>query len=135
MSKLLYVDSSVLLTFALAQPGWETVAETLGQAQDDGYTLASSRLLWIEAARVAIRERFRGNDIEDVLTKNLEAVEQLPVTEEIWIRAAVIEQHIKTLDAIHLATCETSGATLATVGLDGGMRKVAAERGVPLLAA
>lgn len=135
MAHLLYVDSSVLLTVALSQIGWETVAATLDQAQDDGYGLASSRLLWLEAARVATRERLLGSDVAGVLDENLKFVDQLPITEEIWDRAASIEQHVKTLDAIHLATCELAEATLATVGLDGAMRRAAEARGVPLLSA
>ncbi len=133
MAERLYVDSSVLVTIALSQTGWETVAETLGQAQDDGYRLASSRLLWLEAVRVATRERLIGNNIDAVLDENLNFVDQLPITETVWERAATIEQHLKTLDAIHLATCEIAGATLATVGVDGAMRRVAQARGVPLL--
>ncbi len=135
MAEPLYVDSSVLLTLALAQPGWETVAETLGRAQDDDYFLASSRLLWLESARVATRERLKGIEIGDVLGDNLDAVQQIPITEQTWERAAAIEQHIKTLDAIHLATCELIEATLATVSLDDTIRKVAQARGIPLLPA
>ncbi len=135
MAHPLYVDSSVWLTIALSQTGWEIVAAALDQAQDDGYRLASSRLLWLEAARVATRERLIGNNVDAVLDESLNFIDQLPMTEEVWDRAASIEQHIKTLDAIHLATCEISGATLATVGPDGAMSKVAEARGVPLLAA
>ena len=134
MSRPLYVDSSVLLTIALSQPGWAVVSSSLDRAQDDGYRLASSRLLWLEAARVATRERLRDNNVDAVLVENLNFVDQLPITGEVWDQAAGIEQHLKTLDAIHLATCELAGATLATVGLDSSMRKVAEARGVPLLA-
>lgn len=136
MAGLLYVDSSVLLTIALSQTGWETVSAVLERAQDDGYRLASSRLLALEVARVATRERLRGNHVDSVLNETLSFIAQLPVTEQIWdLAASIAEQHIKTLDAIHLATCEISGATLATPGPDGTIRKVAEARRIPLLTA
>jgi predicted nucleic acid-binding protein len=135
MGRPLYVDSSVLLTIALTQAGWETVAEALDQAQGNGYSLISSRLLWLEAARVATRERLIGNNVDAVLNENLNFVDQLPITDEVWNRAVSIDQHIKTPDAIHLATCELVEATLVTVGLDGTLRKVAGARGIPLLTA
>lgn len=43
---------------------------------------------------------------------------------------AAIEQHIKSVDALHLATCEFVGARLAT--FDETMRSVARARGIDL---
>jgi len=129
---LLYIDSSTLLTVALRQEGHEDVRAVLRTAQSQGAIPASSRLLWLEARRVAIREAQVGNDVGAFINAALQTVTRLPVTEEVWDRAARIEQHLSTLDALHLATCESVSATLLVARLDGGLRAVAAARGIPL---
>lgn len=134
-SALVYIDSSVLLTLVLEQDGHEAVARLIADAARAGRALAASRVLWLEGRRVAVREALAGNPIASAVERHLSTITQLPVTEQVWERAAGIEQHIKTLDAIHLATCELAEATLATVGLDGAMRKIAEIRGIPVLAA
>jgi hypothetical protein len=130
---LLYLDSSSFLTLLLQQEGHQTVEELLRDHVMRGDAVASSRLLWLEVRRVTIRERVLGNDIGAAVTAHLQGVEQLPVTDAVWERAGLIEQHVRTLDAIHLATCELTGATLLAAGLDSCIRRAAAACGVSVL--
>jgi predicted nucleic acid-binding protein len=129
---LLYIDSSVLLTVALRQHGHEAVRATLSNAQAQGMTAVSSRLLWLEARRVIVREQLEGDDVAADVDEALATIGALPLTEDVWQRALSLEQHVKSLDALHVATCELVGATLLTARLDGGIRSMAEARGIPL---
>lgn len=131
--KLIYLDTSSFLTLLLGQEGGGPVRSTLRNAEEAGATLVSSRLLWLEAQRVTVREGLVGNDIRAAVAQHLAPIEQMPLTDDVWVRAAGIEQHVKTLDALHLATCELLGAELLAASLDSGIARVAAARGVLLL--
>lgn len=124
----LYLDTSAFLVRLLAQADYKRVNSTLGAWIDLPGIIVSSRLLWLEAARVANRERLLGNPIDDVVASNLATIHSLPVTDAIWETAASFEQHIKTLDSLHLATCLLSDSTLLTV--DRRMREVAFQIGI-----
>ncbi len=126
----LYVDSSSLLAWVLTQPGYDSVQSRIEGWLSGGGQLVSSRLLGLEMRRVFVRERLAGNELPAASQTVLELVAQLPVTEEVWERAAAIEQHVQTLDAIHLATCELIGATLLRAGLDRTINDVATIRGI-----
>jgi uncharacterized protein len=129
----LYVDSSSLLTLVLGQTGSADLRARIASWEDEGGEITSSRLLWLEARRVVIRERLAGNDFAAIAEDALARVQQVPVTDEVWEHAAAIEQHVRALDAIHLATCELIGATLLTAGLDQTIGAVAETRNIPLL--
>jgi predicted nucleic acid-binding protein len=129
-SSLLYLDSSALLRRALRQPGGEDVLRVTRAWIDQGGQVASSRLLWLEARRVAVRERFLGRPVADAVDAALDRVVALPLNEDVWSGAHSIEQHVKTLDALHIATCQLAEATLLT--FDTGMRKVAESLAIPL---
>jgi predicted nucleic acid-binding protein len=130
---ILYLDSSSFLITVLGQTGSADLRSRVAEWESDGGRVASSRLLWLEVRRVVIRERLAGNDFGSAAEDALVRVERIPVTDEVWERAATIEQHVRSLDAIHLATCELIGATLLSAGLDHGMRAVAEARHIGLL--
>ena len=130
MPLLLYVDSSAFLRRVFGDEGADVVDKAVARYLRRGATVVSGRLLWLEARRVSVRERLLGNDVEDVVTANLAAVTELPFTDQIWAGAHAIEQHVKTLDSIHLATCQAAGADLLT--FDGTMRTVAEAIGIRL---
>jgi predicted nucleic acid-binding protein len=129
----LYLDSSSLLVWMLAQPGQETVRSRIEEWLSGGGRLVSSRLLGLEVRRVLVRDRLAQNPLPSGHQAVLELVAQLPVTEEVWERASAIEQPVRALDAIHLATCELVGATLLTAGLDQTINDVALARGIPTI--
>lgn len=128
--EVLYLDSSALLCRALGQPGAENVVRTTGVWLDLGGIIASSRLLWLEARRVSVRERALGKPVGDAVAAALDRIVSLPMSDDVWSGAHAIEQHVTTLDALHLATCQLAGATL--LSFDEQMNSVANSLGIPL---
>ena len=57
--------------------------------------------------------------------------EPLPVDEDVWRAAMNIRQHVKTLDAIHLATCALVPDAVL-LSSDSTMRGVAPKLGIKL---
>jgi predicted nucleic acid-binding protein len=129
----LYIDASSLLVLILGQTGHADVQARVVSWEKAGGNVVSSRLLWLEVRRVVIRERLAGNDFSPVAEDSLSRIEQVPVTDEVWERAARIPHHVRALDAIHLTTCDLVGATFLTAGLDGTICTVAASLGIPLI--
>lgn len=129
-SGALYVDSSSLLTWILLQPGGDVVQARISTWHPER-EVVSSRLLELEIRRTLIREERLGGQPPPGVQDILNVVRLLPISEQVWDRAASIEQHLRALDAIHLATCELIGATLLTAGLDRTIASVAVTRGIP----
>jgi len=131
VGKLLYIDSSAFLRRILRHEGSALVdAALVRHSTAPGGRVVSSRLLALESRGVAVRVKQNGNDISATVAANLDTIDILPLTEDVWTRASAIEQHIKTLDALHLATCLIVGADLLT--LDKNMALVASSLGLSL---
>lgn len=128
MPKLLYIDSSAFIRRVFGADGADTVDAAIARYIRRGATVVSSRLLWLETRRVSVRERLLGNDVDAIVSANLAAVTRLPMTEEVWAGAYAIAQHVKTLDSIHVATCQLAAADLLT--FDANMRAVAEAVGI-----
>jgi predicted nucleic acid-binding protein len=124
---LLYVDTSALLDRVLGQKQHREIARAMRSCAADGGRLVASRLLHLEVRRVQVRERLDGRSLPhlDALASQITA---LPLTEEVWVGAFAIEQHAKTLDALHLATCQVVGATL--LSSDRAMLELANHLGI-----
>jgi uncharacterized protein len=130
MTRPLYVDTSALLRRVLNKDEAAAIDQLLREQRAADGAIVSSRLLWLEARRAAVRERSQGNDITTVLEQNLQTVQLLPMTDAVWERAFAIETHVKTLDSLHLATCALVDATL--MSFDAQMRAAALAMGVRL---
>lgn len=128
MSDLLYVDASAFLRRVLNADGADAIDAVIARYADGGGKVVSSRMLWLEARRVTVRERHDGNDIAEVVEENLAGIERLPVTEDIWGLAHAIEAHVRTLDSLHLATCAAVDAHL--LSFDAQMRTAATAMGL-----
>lgn len=129
MPELLYVDSSAFLDRALKQKRYRTVAAKMSAHVRAGGALVSSRLIGLEARRVQVRVEIEGADASSI-PRLARAIQQLPLTDEVWQAAAAIDRHIRTLDSLHLATCRLVEATLLST--DAHVREVAQYLGVPL---
>jgi predicted nucleic acid-binding protein len=100
-----YVDSSVLLRVAFAEPGQLAQWRKLEQG-------VASELCRVECLRTVDRQRLRASlDDEEVAQRHaavhdaLERLRLVPVTAEVLARAAQpFPTSLGTLDAIHLAT-------------------------------
>lgn len=88
---------------------------------NDDIDVLASRLLRTELTRVLRRENLpvaRRNEI-------LDYVGTIPLSEAILVEAESILMHVKTLDAIHLASLLNSGLDATVVTHDATMRSVA----------
>lgn len=120
-----YIDASVALHALL--PGGDLRArrwlDAVTQAGDDVF---SSMLLHLELARVLRRE---GLDVS-MARPVLDRVNLVSIDDGVLRFAAAIEAHIKSLDAIHLATCALLGANIGIVTHDAQMSAAAASLGL-----
>ncbi|MDQ2722358.1 MAG: type II toxin-antitoxin system VapC family toxin [Actinomycetota bacterium] len=97
---MIYLDTSVALKAVLAEPESPTVLTWMRERIDAAEIIVSSRLLRTEMYRVAYREDLPTDQVDLILDKvNLIDLDRLIVD-----AAAAINHHVKTLDAIHLAT-------------------------------
>jgi predicted nucleic acid-binding protein len=120
-----YLDASVALHATL--PGGDSRArDWLDAARRAGDEAYSSSLLHLELIRVLRRERLDPALALPVLDR----INLVSIDDGVLRFAAMIEPHVKSLDAIHLATCSLLGAGLAVVTHDAGMAEVAALLGL-----
>ena len=115
---LVYLDTSVALRTSLDVPERERLQ---AWTQSPGLTLVSSRLLRTEAIRVLRRDNRPPSDAKPLL----ERVGLLDMTRETHAVAESIERHIKTLDALHLATALLIGDPVPVATHDATMKAVA----------
>ncbi len=120
---LVYLDSSVALRTILGVPERARLRSWL---DTPGYTFVSSRLLRTEVVRVLRRERrplVEGAPL-------LDRVGILEMTAQTFVVAESIQSHIKTLDALHLATALLIGEPVTVASHDATMKSVATELGL-----
>lgn len=120
---IVYVDSSVALRTILDAPGRERVQAWL---DTPGTTPVSSRLLRTEIIRVLRRERRPTSDADPLLDR----IGPLEISGETHTVAESIERHVKTLDALHLATALLIGEPVTVATHDAMMASVAKHLGM-----
>ena len=118
-----YLDASVALHALLSNRDWRAT-DWLG-SQDHIGRIYSSRLLSLELTRVLRREGLRVELASEVLAR----VNLVSLDDDVLHRAASIETHIRSLDSIHLATCQLLGPDVILVTHDKGMKQAAASLG------
>ena len=123
---LFYIDSSVGLQALLNTPHRRQLIAWIDQ---DDNQFISSRLLRTEITRVLRREGEPANAGEALLTR----VGLLAITEKIHQQAEAISIHVKTLDALHIATALLVPEVLTLATHDSHMAEVAAHLGLPVL--
>jgi predicted nucleic acid-binding protein len=118
-----YLDASVALHALL--PGGNPAArkwlDTRGEQQ-----VFSSVLLNVELSRTLRRERLDAARARLVTDR----IYQVSIDDGILRFAAAIEPHVKTLDAIHLATCSLLGSGVTVASHDAMMLEVAGDMGL-----
>ena len=120
-----YIDASVALHALL--PGGDLRARRwLDEVTQAGDEVFSSMLLHLELARVLRREALDVSMARPVLDR----VNLVSIDDGVLRFAAAIEAHIKSLDAIHLATCALLGANIGIVTHDAQMSAAAASLGL-----
>ncbi|WP_103061614.1 type II toxin-antitoxin system VapC family toxin [Actinomyces qiguomingii] len=124
--QVIYLDSSVALRTILDVPEREQVQDWM---QSPGMTLVSSRLLRTEVIRVLRRDN---RPLRDGLPL-LDRVGLIDITRQVHTVAESIERHVKTLDALHLATALVLGETSAVATHDAAMKTVAESLGLNVI--
>ncbi|MFT4256841.1 MAG: type II toxin-antitoxin system VapC family toxin [Pseudoxanthomonas sp.] len=120
-----YLDASIAL-HALLPGGDVRVRRWLEAARRDGEEVFSSTLLHLELTRVLRREM-----LDPVMARPLlDRIDQVSIDDGVLRFAAAIEHHVKSLDAIHLATCSLLGAGVTVVTHDAGMVAAAQSLGL-----
>ncbi len=114
-----YLDSSVAIHVLERTPAAAAWFE--GAVAVKEISLFSSRLLRLELTRVLRREDRPVRLRENVLVH----VNWLALTEQVMIQAEAIGVHVKTLDAIHLASALGSGLDPIVATHDARMIEVA----------
>lgn len=111
MVKHYYLDSSVALRILLGDSPQAATWLDEATAQSGQVQVVSSRLLRTEVIRTLRRV---GVDplSYDLITRHIGLI---PLTQPVLVQAEAIVPHIKTLDAIHLATALHSGLDGITV--------------------
>lgn len=106
----LYVDSSAALKRIFHEDGTERVISILRERILAGDIVATSGLTWVEVSRA-----LRRSTVEDVAANTeraLSGIAEMPLEDEVLRRARAIgPPHLRTLDAIHLATAVLLGST------------------------
>ncbi|MCG7284572.1 type II toxin-antitoxin system VapC family toxin [Cellulomonas sp. ACRRI] len=118
-----YLDSSVALRAVLAVPERPDV---LAWIDAHAGRLVSSRLLRTEVVRVLRREQLPVSSASPLLSR----VGLISLSDEVASVAESIERHVKTLDALHLATALVIGDPVVVATHDAGMAAVAAHLGL-----
>ncbi|ACZ22534.1 hypothetical protein Sked_26300 [Sanguibacter keddieii DSM 10542] len=121
--RIVYLDSSVGLRTILDVPERLRLQEWM---QTPGMSLVSSRLLRTEVVRVLRRD---GRPLSDAAPL-LDRVGTIDLTRETHSVAESIERHIKTLDALHLATALLVGELVMVASHDATMKRVAEQLGL-----
>ena len=120
---LVYLDSSIALRTILDTPQRQRLQSWM---HTPGTTFISSRLLRTEVIRVLRRD---GRPLDDG-TPLLDRVGMLDITKETHTVAESIERHVKTLDALHLATALLIGEPVIVATHDTTMKTVAEHLGL-----
>jgi predicted nucleic acid-binding protein len=122
-SSLIYLDSSVALRTILDVPERIRLHSWMQQPET---TFVSSRLLRTEVIRVLRSDDRPLSDGAPLLDR----VGMIEITRETHTIAESIERHIKTLDALHLATALLIGEPVTVATHDSSMKSVAAQLGL-----
>lgn len=123
-----YIDASVavaaLLTVSKSAEKWVDEA-----TRDQDSIVMSSRLLGTELTRVLRREGLPVSMRDEIM----DSLAIVPLNEAVLSQAEAIGSHVKTLDAIHLASALASGYHPIIVTHDDNMTRVAEELGLSTL--
>lgn len=125
---LVYLDSSALLKILVEEAESERLTDAVNSYLASDVRLVTSALAKVELSRARIRnnlggtpERFEARALDSVF----DILDVVQMTEQILDTAGSIPFHVKSLDAIHLATAEVLRHDLeALITYDDNMLRV-----------
>jgi predicted nucleic acid-binding protein len=129
--KAIYLDTSAALKQVRREEHSNALVDYLVRSAGDGIAITSSVLLDIELARFAVRE---GLDHESHVAPVLGPIARRQISRRVVADAITIDLHIRSLDAIHVATAAALGEDLvAVVTYDKQMVRAADHLGLPVV--
>lgn len=127
---MIYLDTSAALKLVLDESDSGLVRTYLSAAlQDPDARVVSSDLLRVELARVGVRENLDPAPINQMVS----GVSLVRITSQVIDDACLIPQHVRSLDALHLATARLLHSVQTPVQLltcDTAMARVGATLGL-----
>lgn len=130
---MIYLDTSAAVKLLLEEPESRHVAATLLAAAEQRERLVSSDLLRLELTRVAVREQLEIGPVHDLVVM----LDLVDITKDVVDAACRIREHVRSFDALHLATARALHSDDRPVQLltfDTTMRQVGATMGLSVLA-
>jgi uncharacterized protein len=121
-----YLDTSIAYHALVGTPGAAAWFDRVDNEEPG--SLNSSRLLRTELTRALRRDGTPVQDRDLVLDR----VAQVPVTDSVLLVAEAITEHVKTLDAIHLASALAVSADVV-VSHDEAVKRVALQLGLAVV--
>lgn len=123
-----YLDASV--AFHAVLPGGDGRARRwLDHSRHEGHSVFSSTLLELELTRTVRRERLSVASVRPLVRR----INLVSISDGVLRVAGAIEPHVKSLDAIHLATCLMLGSGIVVVTHDSTMTSAAGSLGFACL--
>jgi predicted nucleic acid-binding protein len=108
----IYLDSSALVKLVIRESESESLITFLDERNDTN--LVTSALSRVEVARAAATG---GPEVRALAHSHLASIDQIAIDDEVLLRASQIfaDERLRTLDAIHLASALSIGASLKNV--------------------
>lgn len=129
--KAIYLDTSAALKQVRHEEHSTSLVDYLVRSAGEGIAITSSVLLDVELARFAVRE---GLDHAEHVAPVLGPVARRQISRRVVGDAAAIDIHIRSLDAIHVATAAALGEDLvAIVTYDKQMVRAADHLNLPVI--
>lgn len=126
---LFYVDTSAWLKLVTEETETEAMLDLLTEVQEGGGNFVSSHLLATEMHRAAARLGVTPAGVQDALD---ELLLLLPREETFRLAGRIPGQHLRSLDALHIAAAiECGSATFVTY--DERQAKAANEAGIAVI--
>ncbi len=95
-----FLDTSAVIKLLIREDGTDEMERLFGGV-GDADILISSEVLRLELHRIGVREAIPRRDVEDILSR----ISVVPLDDRILQAAIDIDLHIRSLDAIFVATC------------------------------
>jgi predicted nucleic acid-binding protein len=127
---MIYLDSCALVKLIRAEEHSEVLITHVTQSPA---VLLSSELAHVEVGR-ALTRHGEGEATYDKAAVLLEKIARLPVKSSIPHAAALPGKHLRSLDALHLATAQMLGRTLTQfITYDKRLAQAAQDAGLPVV--
>lgn len=129
---MIYLDSCALIKLVLEEPESEALEEHL--AEHGGTVQVSSEIATVEVLRALVRIEVEA-EVKSEAEALLKDYARLPVKSSIPHAAALPGKHLRSLDALHLATAQMLGRTLTQfITYDKRLAQAAQDAGLPVVA-